>query len=192
MSHFYDNGRAYPAGSLITIPGADEENDHSWHYDVETNTITQGSVIHGDNSASALSFNVSFPFDSTPDVKTSITYYIEVDWSNNHILPTIRWINSVDDAARLVDDDEIEHYKVLSFDGSDVPTEHLQSDLHIPLVFIPEPPSRKAVLWWDTSANKYKYTTTDPQDYMVLSYKSVGTGGNGVDFDWPRFNAETP
>ena len=164
------------------------ENDHSWHYDAATNTITEGSVWHGDNSATALSFNVSFPFDSTPDSTTSITYYIEVDWSNNHKLPTIRWINSVDNAARIVDDDEIEIHPVLEFDSNGVCIERLQSDLHVPLVFIPEPPSRDAVLWWDYAADQYKYTTTDPQAYMVLQYKADDT----VDFDWPRFNAETP
>ena len=171
----------------------DSENDHSWHYDVGTNTITQGSVFHGDNSASPLSFP-SDPtpgyFDSTPADTTSIIYYVKVDWSSSHTSPTITWTDS--DTETEADDDEIVLYKILEFDSGGVCTERCQCDIHLPEVFIPKPPDRECVLWFDYSTNKYKYTTTDPQDYMVLSYKSVGTGGNGVDFDWPRFNAETP
>ena len=168
---------------------ATEEKGHSWHYDVATNTITEGRVWIGDDSANPLSFPIepaSGYFNNTPANTTSITYYVKVDWSSNHASPIITWTDS--DTETEADDDEIVLYPILEFDSSDVCTERRQCDIHLPEVFVPEPPSYDAVMWWDASVNKFRYTETTPQAYMVLQYKTDDT----VDFDWPRFNAETP
>lgn len=161
------------------------ENDHSWHYNANTNTITKGSIWLGDDSATDRANGLT-GWDATPDTTTSITYYVKADWSSDHELPSLSWTNSASETE--TDDDEIVLYPIIEFDSNGVCTERCQCDIHLPEVFIPKPPAGDAALWYDYTANKFKWTTTAPSRGMVLTY----TDADVVDFGWPTWRAINP
>jgi len=140
MSHFYDNGRAYPAGSLITIPGADEENDHSWHFTASTATtgdMTKGYCIVGGEEqsiteSSAAVVNGTGVWEIT--ISSSHTHFwLEVDVSSPSYI--IKSGSSWPSAPGDFDVDTTEIFRLIEFtDSGDTSTciERLQSDVRLP------------------------------------------------------------
>ena len=157
-----------------------DENDHSWHYDPVSNTITAGSVWLGDNTTTAETLN---SWDATPDDTTSITYYIKVDWTtstNTNIAPTCTWVDSKSQV------DGVWFIPVLEFDADGNCTERLCSDLYLPDVHIPSPSSAS----YDGYL-KFNHTDQDVEWVYGTSsdgYKGPFFDGNGevLDTDYVR------
>ena len=155
------------------------ENDHSWHYNPYTKTVTVGSIWLGDNTTTAETLD-SWPTDGdlSGDDTTDITYYIKVDWAtstNTNIAPTCTWVDSKSQA------DGVWFIPVLEFDADGNCTERLCSDLYLPDVHIPTPSS--------ASYDGYlKFNHTDQDVEWVFgesddAYKGPFFDGNGEVLD---------
>jgi len=182
MYSSYSEGSPSPSGGIIVVPSDSEvEHDHSFHFTAtgtDAGTVSDGYYRHGD--ADAVEITPAALIDTT-----SIVYYVQVDWSTNHTSPLVTWENLASFPAGSAD---IWIYPIYTFDSNGNCKEHRQTDIQLPEVYIPAPPSRDCILWFDNSASQYKYTATAPTQYMVLQY----TGSDTVDFDYVRQNPAQP
>jgi len=161
-------------GNVFESIGGTGENNHSWHYNATTNTITVGTIRQGDN-ARVLSSAIT-DWDATPNTITSHCYWVAVDWSDtgayNHTTPNIYW----DDGASFpAGSDERWIYEILEFDGDGNAIEHRQSDIVLPESYIPDPTgSYDSPLVHDQSTAENKWLTNAGTAYQVLCNNASG------------------
>ena len=174
-------------GTASAVSGTTEKN-HPFHYertDTANGTVSSAVYRLGEDDP------VSIIGDTTITPVTSRAYWVKVNWSSNHQSPVVTWENGTSFPAG--GDTAVWIYPVLSFDAAGTCKEHRQSDINLPDFYLPEPPTHDAVLWWDNGVNKFKYTETTPDTYMVVQYvPDTSAGGNVFDVAYQGWGGVTP
>ena len=128
------------------------ENDHSFHWDESTLTISAGNWTQegggGDYAA------VTMPAMPLGAVPTSTRYYLKITWSST-VISTVTSVELTNAGTTLTNSEYIWYIDVMEFDGDGVCIERKQDDLVLPQIKETEVPRGTKTLFDAIIARAY-------------------------------------